>query len=115
MRFGIEMCNDKFENEMVEHLNEILGCEIKSNRGRVVPLERVILTINVPTTDYFLPSVRTPYGKSKILRLPLSCYEQKICDELADEMRSKPEHFDRFNSFAACLRKRLKQNRQSLA
>jgi hypothetical protein len=40
--------------------------------------------------------VWTPYDKSKMLRLSLSCYEQKICDELAEEMRSDPEQFHHF-------------------
>ncbi|XP_046645618.1 uncharacterized protein LOC124336056 isoform X4 [Daphnia pulicaria] len=96
MRFRVEMWNDKIQNEVVKHLNEIIGHEIKSNKVRVIPLEKVILTSNTPTTDYSLSPVWTNYDKSKTLRLSLSCFEQKICDELASEMRSDPEQFDHF-------------------
>ena len=96
MRFRIEMWNDKVENEVVKHLNQIVGQEIQPNRVRVIPLEKVILTSKLPTADYLLSPVWTPYDKSKTLRLSLSCYEQKICDELAEEMRSDPEQFHHF-------------------
>ncbi|XP_046638164.1 uncharacterized protein LOC124316324 [Daphnia pulicaria] len=96
MRFRIEMWNDKVQNEVVKHLNEIVGHQIKSNKVTVIPLEKVILASKIPTTDYSLSPVWTNYDKSKTLRLSLSCYEQKICDELASEMRSDPEQFDHF-------------------
>ncbi|XP_046443530.1 uncharacterized protein LOC124193652 isoform X2 [Daphnia pulex] len=96
MRFRVEMWNDKVENEVVKYLNEIVGHQIKSNQVRVIPLEKVILTSNTPATDYSLSPVWTNYDKSKTLRLSLSCFEQKICDELASEMRSDPEQFDHF-------------------
>jgi hypothetical protein len=57
-------------------------------------LEKVILASKIPTTDYSLSPVWTNYDKSKTLRLSLSCFEKKICDELANEMRSDPEQFD---------------------
>ena len=96
MRFQIEMWNDKVQNEVVKHLNKIVDQEIQSDKVRVIPLEKVILTSKIPTADYSLSPVWTTYDKSKILRLSLSCYEQKICDELAKEMLSDPEHFDHF-------------------
>jgi hypothetical protein len=94
MRFRIEMWNDKVQNEVVKHLNEIVGYEIKSNKVGVLPLEKVILTSNTPTTDYSLSPEWTNYDKSKTLWLSLSCYDRKICDELANEMRSNPKHLD---------------------
>jgi hypothetical protein len=94
MRFRIEMWNDKVQNEVVKHLNEIIGHEIKSNKVRVIPLEKVILATKRATVDYSLSPEWTNYDKSKTLRLSLSCFEQKICDELASEMRSDPEQFD---------------------
>jgi hypothetical protein len=96
MRFRVEMWNDKVQSEVVKYLNEIVGHKIKSNQVRVIPLEKVILTSNTPATDYTLSPVWTNYDKSKTLRLSLSCYDQKICDELASEMRSDPEQFDHF-------------------
>ena len=96
MRFQIEMWNDKVQNEVVKHLNKIVDQEIQSDKVRVIPLEKVILTSKIPTADYSLSPVWTTYDKSKILRLSLSCFEQKICDELAKEMLSDPEHFDHF-------------------
>jgi hypothetical protein len=96
MRFRIEMWNDKVQYEVVKHLNDIVGHEIKSHTVRVIPLEKVILSSNIPTTDYSLSSVWTNYDRSKTLRLSLSCYDQKVCDGLANEMRSNPEQFDHF-------------------
>jgi hypothetical protein len=61
---------------------------------RVIPLEKVILTSNVPTENYSISSVWTNYDKSKILRLSVTCFDKKICGKLANEMRSNPEQFD---------------------
>jgi hypothetical protein len=94
MRFRVEMWSDKVQNEVVKHLNEIVGHEIKSNQVAIIPLEKVILTSNVPTADYSLFTEWTNYDKSKILRLSLTCFDQKVCDEIANEMRSDPEQFD---------------------
>ncbi|XP_046459432.1 uncharacterized protein LOC124205909 [Daphnia pulex] len=96
MRFRIEMWNDKVQYEVVKHLNDIVGHEIKSHNVRVIPLEKVILTSNIPTADYSLSPVWTNYDRSKTLKLSLSCYDQKVCDRLANEMRSNPEQFDHF-------------------
>jgi hypothetical protein len=96
MRFRVEMWNDKVQNEVVKHLNKSIGQEIQSDKVRVIPLEKVILASEIPATDYSLSPVWKNYDKSKTLRLSLSCYEQKICDELANEMRSDPTQFDHF-------------------
>jgi hypothetical protein len=96
MRFRVEMWHDKVENEVVKYLNEIVDHQIKSNQVRVIPLEKVILASKKATVDYLLYPEWTNYDKSKTLRLSLSCYDQKICDELASEMRSDPEQFDHF-------------------
>jgi hypothetical protein len=95
MRFRIEMWNDKVQKQVVKYLSEIVGHEIKSNKVRVIPLEKFILKSKRPTVDYSLPEW-TKYEKSKTLRLSLTCYDQTFCDELASEMRSDPEHFDHF-------------------
>jgi hypothetical protein len=96
MSFRIEMWNDKVQNEVVKHLNEIVGHQIKSNQVRVLPLDKVILTSKIPTTDYSPSPVWTNYDRSKTLWFSLSCYDQKICDELANEMRSVPKHSNHF-------------------
>ncbi|XP_046645605.1 synaptonemal complex protein 1-like isoform X2 [Daphnia pulicaria] len=93
MSFRIEMWNDKVENEVVKHLNDIVGHQIKSNQVRVIPLEKVILVSKRPTVDYSLYPEWTNYDKSKTLWFYLSCYDPKICDELANEMRSNPKQF----------------------
>ena len=51
-----EMWNDKVQNEVVKHLNEIVGHEIKSNQIRVIPMKKVILISNVPTAEYSISS-----------------------------------------------------------
>jgi hypothetical protein len=108
MRFRIEMWNDKVQNEVVKHLKKIVGQEIQSDKVRVIPLEKVILASNtpgttdysvfltseIPTTDYSLSPVWKNYDRSKTIWFSLSCFDQKICDELADQMRSNPHQFD---------------------
>jgi hypothetical protein len=96
MSFRIEMWNDKVQNEVVKHLNEIVGHQIKSHKVRVLPLDKVILTSKIPTTDYSPSPVWTNYDRSKTLWFSLTCYDQKICDELASEMRSVPKHSNHF-------------------
>jgi hypothetical protein len=93
MRFRIEMWNDKVQNEVVKHLNKCIGQEIQSDKVRVIPLEKVILVSKRPTVDYSLYPEWTNYDKSKTIWFYLSCYDQKNCDELANEMRSEPEQF----------------------
>jgi hypothetical protein len=99
MRFRIEMWNDKVQKQVVKYLSEIVGHEIKSNKVRVIPLEKIILTSNKPIVDYWLSPKWTKYDQSKTLRLSLTCYDQTFCDEMASEMRSVPEHFDHFELF----------------
>ncbi len=95
MRFRIEMWNDKVENEVVKYLNKIVGQEIQPDNVRVLPLEKVFLTSKrASTEEYFLSPEWTNYDKSKTLWFSLSCYDQKICDELANEMWSNPKHLD---------------------
>ncbi|XP_046456942.1 uncharacterized protein LOC124204007 isoform X2 [Daphnia pulex] len=94
MRFRVEMWNDKVQNEVVKHLNDIVGHEIKSNRVTVIPLEKVILANKIPTTDYSPSPVWTNYDKSKTIWFYMSCNDRKICDELANQMRSNPNQFD---------------------
>ncbi len=94
MSFRIEMWNDKVENEVVKYLNKIVGQEIQPDNVRVLPLEKVFLTSEIPTADYFLPPVWKNYDKGKTLWFSLSCYDQKVCDELANEMRSNPKHLN---------------------
>ncbi len=93
IRFRIEMWNDKVQNEVVKHLNDIVGHEIKSNKVTVIPLEKVILASKIPTTDYSPSPVWTNYDKSKTLWFYMSCHDRKICDKLASEMVSEPEQF----------------------
>ena len=95
MRFRIEMWNDKVQNEVVKHLNEIVGHEIKLNQVRVIPMKKVILTSDVSTEEYSISSRWANYD-SKSVWFSLSCYDPKVCDELADEMRSAPKHLDHF-------------------
>jgi hypothetical protein len=40
--------------------------------------------------------VWTNYDKSKILPLSLTCFDRKVCGQLANEMRSNPKQFDHF-------------------
>ena len=96
MRFRVEMWSDKVQNEVVKHLKIIVGQEIKSNQVAIIPLEKVILTSNIPTEDYSLSPVWTNYDKSKILPLSLTCFDRKVCGQLANEMRSNPKQFDHF-------------------
>jgi hypothetical protein len=44
--------------------------------------------------DYSLYPEWTNYDKSKTLWFSLLCYDQEVCDELAEEMQSDPTQFD---------------------
>ena len=97
MRFRIEMWNDKVQNEVVKHLKKIVGQEIQSDNVKIFPMKKIILTSNVPTEEYSISPVWANYdSKSKSVWFSLSCYDPKVCDELADEMRSAPKHLDHF-------------------
>jgi hypothetical protein len=52
MRFHVEMWDDKVENQVLKHLNEIVDHEIKSNQVTVIPLKNVILTSNIPSSPH---------------------------------------------------------------
>jgi hypothetical protein len=91
------MWNDIVESEVIKHLKKIVGQEIQSDNVTVFPMKKIILTSNVPTEDYSLSPVWANYdSESKSIWFSLSCYDQKVCDELADEMRSTPKHLDHF-------------------
>jgi hypothetical protein len=94
MRFRVEMWNDKVQKQVVKYLNEIVGHEIKSDQVRVLPLEKVLLTSYTPPVDFWLNPWWTYYDKSKILNLSLTCYDRKVCDKLANLMRTNPEHLN---------------------
>ena len=97
MRFRIEMWNDKVQNEVVKHLKKIVGQEIQSDNVKIFPMKKIILTSNVPTEEYSISPVWANFdSKSKSIWFSLSCYDPKVCDELADEMRSAPKHLDHF-------------------
>jgi hypothetical protein len=96
MRFRIEMWNEKVQNEVVKHLFKSVDKEIQPDNVKIIPLENVILASKRPKADYSLSPIWTNYDRSKTLKLSLSCYDQKVCDELASEMRSNPEQFDHF-------------------
>jgi hypothetical protein len=67
IRFRIEMWNDKVQKQVVKHLSEIVGHEIKYNQVRITPLEKIILTSNKPIVDYWLSPKWTKYDQSKTL------------------------------------------------
>jgi hypothetical protein len=96
MRFRIEMWNEKVQNEVVKHLFKSVDKEIQPYNVKIIPLENVILASKRPSADYSLSPMWANYDKSKTLRLSLSCYDQKVCDGMANEMRSNPEQFDHF-------------------
>ena len=94
MRFCVEMWNDKLQNEVVKHLKEIVDQEIKSNKVRVIPLDKVIVTSKISTADYSLSPVWKNYDKRKTIWFSFSCNDLQVCDELANEMQSDPTQFD---------------------
>jgi hypothetical protein len=96
MRFRVEIWNDKVQKAVLKHLKISIGQEIQSDKVKVIPLEKVILTSKRHTVDYWLYSEWTNYDESKTLWFSLSCYDQKNCNKLANEMRSNPEQFDHF-------------------
>jgi hypothetical protein len=96
MRFRIEMWNVKVQKEVVQHLSGITGHPIKSYQVSVIPLENLILISGSPPVDFWLNPWWTYYDGRKTLWLSLSCYEQKVCDKLANAMRWDPTQFAHF-------------------
>jgi hypothetical protein len=94
MRFCVEMWNEKLQNEVVKHLKEIVDQEIKSNKVRVIPLDKVILTSKISTADYWLSPVWKNYDQRKTIWFSFSCNDLQVCDKLAKEMQSDPTQFD---------------------
>ncbi len=115
MRFRVEMWNDKVQNEIVKHLNEIVGHEIKSNQVAIIPFEKVILTSNVPTEDYSISPEWTNYDKSKTIWFYLSFNDRQICDEMAAEIQSDPTQFHHLKFATVCRPSRGKPNRRPSA
>ncbi|EFX63632.1 hypothetical protein DAPPUDRAFT_119038 [Daphnia pulex] len=96
MLFRIVMWSNKVENEVVQHLSGITGHPIKSYQVSVIPLENLILISGSPPVDFWLNPWWTYYDGRKTRWLSLSCYEQKVCDRLANAMRWDPTQFAHF-------------------
>jgi hypothetical protein len=96
MKFRIEMWNQKVTEEMVLHLNKILGRQISEDQVEVIPLENVILVNLSPSSSFSLSTNWKAIRHHQDIWFTLSCLALNVCDQLAAEMRSKPEQFDHF-------------------
>ena len=96
MKFRTEIWNQKVTEEMVLHLNKILGRQISEDQVEVIPLENVILVNLSPSSSFSLSTNWKAIRHHQDIWFTLSCLALKVCDQLAAEMRSKPEQFDHF-------------------
>ena len=96
VRFRIEMWNEKVENEVANYLSKVVGHQVNDYQVQVIPLEKVVLTSTTPSTAFHMTTYWLPYQLQKSLQFSLLCFERKVCDQLAVEMRSHPEQFGHF-------------------
>ena len=96
LRFNIHMWNEKIEREVAEFVSKMIGHRIEDHQVQVIFLEKVVLSNTVPSSVYSVPSNWMPYQLQKSLQFSVSCYQQSDCDQLTDEMRSRPDQFDHF-------------------
>lgn len=94
IQFRIEMWNEKVENEVGKYLNKIVGHQVNDHQVQIIPLEKVVLTSTIPSTAFYLTTHWLPYQFQKSLQFSLTCFERKVCDQLADEMRTNPDQFN---------------------
>ena len=96
MKFRTEIWNQKVTEEMVLHLNKILVRQVSEDQVEVIPLENVILVNLLPSSSFSLYTNWKAVRQHQDIWFTLSCLTLKVCDQLAAEMRSKPEQFDHF-------------------
>jgi hypothetical protein len=86
IRFRVVMWNDKVQNEVLKHLNKITGQEIQSDKVRILPLEKVILTSKRPT--FFITDVANQTGKHQLRLRHFRSNSHTSFAEICGEKRS---------------------------
>jgi hypothetical protein len=94
IRFRIEMWNDIVESQVVKYLSKVVDHEVRSRQVQVIPFEKVVLVSTIPPKADSLTTNWLPFEFHKSLPFSLSCFERNVCDQLAEDMRSKPEQFN---------------------
>ena len=95
MRFRIEMWNDNVENRIVNYVSDFVGPQVNPNCVQVMPLEKVVLANTKPSPVYSVSSNK-PYKRQNFLWFSLTCFSRDDSDQLADNMRAKPQQFRHF-------------------
>jgi hypothetical protein len=96
VRFRIEMWNEKVENEVAKYVSKIVGHQVNDHQVQIIPFDKVILTSTMPSTAFYFTTHWLPYQLQLSHQFSLLCFERKVCDQLAVEMRSNPEQFGHF-------------------
>lgn len=94
IRFRIEMWNDIVESQVVKYLSKVVDHEVQPHQVQVIPFEKVVLVSTIPPKADSLTTNWLPLEFHKSLPFSLSCFERNVCDQLAQDMRSKPEQFN---------------------
>lgn len=98
MRFRIYFWNAELKTKVVKYVSEVLGLRepVNDHQVQLIPFENVILTSSSSSESFSLPSEWKPINRHQFVDFSLSCSDPKDCNQLASEMRSRPEQFDHF-------------------
>ena len=96
MKFRIEMWNKNVTEKVVLHLNNFVDHRVSEDQVAVIPFENVILVNLLPSSSFSMSTHWKGIRHDRHIWFTLSCLALKVCDQLAAEMRSKPEQFDHF-------------------
>ena len=72
-----------------------MGHQVNPNCVQVMPLEKVVLANTKPSPVYSVSSNK-PYKRQNFLWFSLTCFSRDDSDQLADNMRAKPQQFRHF-------------------
>lgn len=96
MRFRIYFWNAELKTKVVEYVTKVLGQKVNDHQVQLIPFENVILTSSLSSASFSLPTEWKSMNHHHFINFSLSCPDPKDCDQLASEMRSRPEQFDHF-------------------
>jgi hypothetical protein len=99
MRFHIYFWNAELKSRVVKFVShQVLRLRepVNDHQVQLIPFENVILTSSLSSESFSLPSEWKPINRHQFVEFSLSCLDLKDCNQLAFEMRSRPEQFDHF-------------------
>ena len=92
VRFQIEFWSRDIENCVVHYLQEVYTTDIKASNVQLIPFDLVLLSNETHLKMYQVTSKWIPYQLNKFLWFSVLCSSVTKAEELAEEIRSKPQH-----------------------